>query len=420
MANVNDSELSLCRSTTSISNIIGGLSSFMLNYFKMKFPEGTFKETYIADSLNSNLLRRNSFPNQKRPFIGMEIEYTGEEGFMGTLPMHHTPQYFIANKGRKYHYRVIFEDLENDIRIYSIPNRIKVNFNFLMKYQTKMAAIDAMHYIQNNFEYNGINYINGVRLPCEVPRYFIDNISKKLGFNQNDPNDRDELKDYLLSHSLGSISEIVNLSTGNMTFMHEYTTNIMLNYPENPMTNVNPNNLVIKDASVSFSINAEIWSPSGFLLEIKDDKLPTNIYPEQDDSFKFNLVFRKDIIPMTLDNGMKYILIGSFIPEVNQNNVDELDIRPILTNELANVLSSLMALNANVRNLIDIKVFENNKFISDSMYSIDYSTFILTTIEPKENTTYNLVLYGDIKMLNIVNDLLMNQNYNAIKRLDIF
>lgn len=392
----------------------------MLNYFKLKFPDDMFKQTYLSNSINANVLHKDTFSIQKRPFIGMETVYTGEEPSTGVNFMASTPQYFVVNKDRKYYYRTVFEDVDNRIRIYTIPNRIKVTFNFVLKFQTQMAAIDMLHYIQNNFELNGVNYMNGVRLPSEVPSYFIDNICKRLGLDRSIPEDNEALKDYLISHSIGSINEVINPSTGNKTFMHEYSTNIMMSYPNDASSENNVVDLVIKDSSINFSIDTEIWSPSGYLLEIQDNSLLKIAPPtEAADGFKFNLVFRKDIIPKQLENGMKYIKIGSFVPEVN-SEVDVLDIRPILSKSIIDTLTKVIKLNGNLKKMIKISLYKDNTPLREDQYTIDYDNFIVNTLNPEENATYNLVLYGNIKMLNIVNDMVMEQRFDGITKLDIF
>lgn len=418
MARVNDSSLSLCKTTTSVSEVIGGLGSFIMSYFKSKFPKETFKSSYIVDSVAASTLRLNTAPNQELPYIGMEIQYTGEDPISGKNFMSSTPQYFVANKNRDQYYHKIFHDAENRIKIYAIPDRIRVNINFLLKLQTPMASTDIMHYIRNNFETEGINYVNGIRLPCIIPTQFIDQIGKKFEIDKNNSEDLQNLHQYLMDSSLGSIRESRNMSTGNPMYSYNYVTNVMLQFQDQATADRNVNNLVVQDTSVSFSISAEIDCPSGFLLEIPDFELPATVGSDLDtSSLKFNVVFKQELIPQTLSNGMKHIMHESFVPDVNVLK-DQLDISPILSSSLVGVLREINKIGGNTSNLVNLKLYRNNIEVPSSSYTVDFNTMILTTLYPVPNETYSVVLYGDIFKLNTINDLITDNSQHLISRLE--
>ena len=422
MANLHDTELSMCTSTTSISDVIGGLSSFMMNYFKMKFPSGLFNETYIANSMNSNVLARGVAHNQKLPYFGMEVNFTNEETSMGVLPHNHTPQYFIAKKNRSTYYRTIFEDIDEDVRIYTVPNRMKVSFNFLLKFQTQLAAMDWMYYIQNNFELNGRNYVNGIRLPVAVPRYFTDRIRYKLGLDPSKAEDNQTLRDYFRKNSLGGITEVRNQSTGNATFMYEYITNIMLSYPQEASVDVNDIGMVIKDASVTFTIDAEIWCPGGFFLEIRDPMLlPMPPANPSSDTYTFNLILVQDRLPKVLDDGKYLIDMAKFVADQNAK-VDHLDLKEILSKDLQQVLTAMDELpDFKMEALFEYVLYENQYVVDPDRYEIDYKKHILINNYPDSNVTYHIALYGHVDKLNQINDLIMtNKRYKVRKLLRQF
>lgn len=414
-----DAELSLCKSTTSVSNVVGGLSSFILNYIKMKFPKDMFKETYVANSMNANVLSRNVFHIQNLPYIGMEVSYQAEDGVMGQLPFNHTAQYYIANRYRDKYYRLIFEDEDEKVRIYSIPTRVKVTYNFMLKFQTQISAIDMMYYFKNNFELNGMNYVNGIRLPVDIPDYFIYRIKNKIGLGENNQENNDNFRQYMRSFSADGIQEVVNQTTGNKVFRYEYLTNILLSYPQEASNDNNELNLVVKDSSITFSIDAEIWTPSGFILELQDSGLlpipPQTV--QEGMNYTFDIVTIRDRIPKRLENGFYMIDNRRFVAEIN-DNVDILEMESILNKDIKSVLEVLASYkDFDIEKVFQYKLYANSKLVQPELYDIDYKKHTLTNKAPVANVTYTIVLYGNIERLNQINDLILNNKRYRIHKL---
>lgn len=413
-----DTELSTCLSTSAISDILGGLGSFILNYFKMKFPKDFFKETYINESLNSNILARGIAHNQQLPFIGMEMEFVEEETLMGQLPRNHYPQQFIAKQYRDKYYNLIFEDVDKEVKIYSMPKRIRVNFNFLLKFQTHIAAIDYMHFINNHFEYGGINYVNGVRLPIEIPRYFINRIGMKYDLDPTNKEHNDELRHYMRDNSLGGMRYVINPTTGNKSYMYEYVTNILLQYPDLASSEANVNNMVIKDGTVSFSIVAELAAPSGFIMEIRDGEIIPFVPPMDDkDSYSLNFYIITDKIPRSLNDGKILIDTAKFVAEVN-TGIDTIDVSEILSKDLRQTVEAIAKMDDfDIGKLFEYKLYANNKLLKEEEYDISFIDHKLHIIFPDTNVTYSLALYGDIRKLNDINELILTNNRHKIKPL---
>ncbi len=414
-----DSELSTTKSTTGISDVLGGLASFMLNYFKMKFPENLFNETYISDSLNANILSKGTAHAQSLPYIGMEMEFTDEESIMGQYNRGHFSQQFIANKDRDSYYRKIFEDVDGKVRIYAIPKRLRVTFNYLLKFQTHLAAMDWVHYLNNNFEYNGINYVNGIRLPVELPRYFIDRIRYKYDWDPKNPEHNEALRYYLRDNSLGGIRYVINPSTGNKSYMFEYVTNVMLQYPEQPSMNTEHTNLVVRNSEVSFSIDAEISSPSGFILEVKDGQLTPGFSDRVDGPREYTMNYHiiTDKIPNELEDGKRMIDKAEFITEMNKG-IDELNVAEILSKDLRQTIEAIAKIEEfDIGKLFKYTLYADTKLVDETQYEVSFHTHKLVNFNPSPNVTYTLVLYGDMRRLNDINELILTGNRHRIKPL---
>ena len=384
-------------STQSLSDSLDGLSSFVFNYFLAKFPDGMFKETYIVDSLNEAKLAGDVNHKQKLPYIGMEFEYTPEQTTLGDIPYGYSNMYHVYNTDRDRYYTKILDDPSNEIKIYAIPQRIRVNYNFAMKFQTKLAAINCMNYITNNYEPEGMNYINGIRLPARLPKYFVDRIGSYFELTDNSSEDLESLRNYFLEHSLNAIFETKNLSSGTKDYIYEYLSNILFIFNNEASTETNPKNLVIEDATVNFGFTVEAWIPTNLLLEMRsDDLLPTA--PNLDsssDTFKFNLVIKTDLIPQTNEFGYNLIDIRKFIEKLKK-------------------------LKADIRKVFMIDVYENNILMPDDRYDVNFDEYTITTHKPDSNKTYALAIYGDMKLLNLLDKYIREDRDNRIAKLDIY
>ena len=414
-------DLSMSISTQSLSDSLDGLSSFVFNYFLAKFPDGMFKETYIVDSLNEAKLAGDVNHKQKLPYIGMEFEYTPEQTTLGDIPYGYSNMYHVYNTDRDRYYTKILDDPSNEIKIYAIPQRIRVNYNFAMKFQTKLAAINCMNYITNNYEPEGMNYINGIRLPARLPKYFVDRIGSYFELTDNSSEDLESLRNYFLEHSLNAIFETKNLSSGTKDYIYEYLSNILFIFNNEASTETNPKNLVIEDATVNFGFTVEAWIPTNLLLEMRsDDLLPTA--PNLDtssDTFKFNLVIKTDLIPQTNEFGYNLIDIRKFLTDIN-TEIDILEFKDELQPAFVTIIEKLKKLKADIRKVFMIDVYENNILMPDDRYDVNFDEYTITTNKPDSNKTYALAIYGDMKLINLLDKYIREDRDNRIAKLDIY
>src|SRR5699024_10429032 len=341
-----NNELSVAKASPSISSIISGAQTFAFNYFTSKFPKNYFKSTYVDTSLNSNNFNSDPGAGKLMPRIAMTTNFELGDTFMQELPYWHTTQYYII-KNLKRNYNMIFEDEENDIRIFSVPQRHKFNFNFNISVQTQISAWNVLNFINQNFESGGYNYVNGIRIPAEIPKLFIHNIARKMNIDLNTKRGQQEIRDYLMTHALGPIEGKVNPSTGNNSFKFDYTTNVLLNYPDISSYEKEISNLISKKSSVRYAMSVELWSPASFILQIKNDREIIKDIGSglgEDDVYQFTVAVEHDVIPRENEIGMKYLLKQNFEPEMNVS-VDRLGLEPILTEEVINSLREVRKVN---------------------------------------------------------------------------
>ena len=414
-------DLSMSISTQSLSDSLGGLTSFVHDFFLAKFPPAMFAETYIEGALTETKLDQDIHHQQKLPYLGMQVEYTPEASSLGELPYGYTNMYHVYNVDRDKYYTKIMADPENAITIYAVPQRIRVRFNFLMKFQTKLAAMNCMNYISNNFETEGMNYINKILLPARLPDYFIERIATYLGLDRSKADDQEDLRNYFLNHSLNSIFETKNLSSGQKDYIYEYLSNLLFIYSEEASTEANVKNLVVEDATVNFGLTVEAWVPTNLLLEMRDDSLDPRV-PHGDlnsSTYKFNLVVKVDLIPQTNAFGLNLLDVRKFQTDTN-TKVDILDFKDELKPVFIPIIEKLKKLKANLSKVFTLNVYENNVLLPDDRYQVDFDKYQITTYQPASNKTYALAIYGNVKLLNLLEKYIREGRESRILKLDIF
>lgn len=408
-------------STQSLSDTLGGLTSFVYNFFLAKFPTGMFAETYVNNSLTETKLAGDVNHQQKLPFMGMDVEYTPEVTSLGEMPYGFSNMYHVYNVDRDRYYTRILSDEEKAIRIYAIPQRIRVRYNFAMKFQTRLAALNCLNYISANFETEGMNFLNGIRLPARLPKYFTDRIGSYLELSPSNPDDKESLRTYFLEHSLNSIFETKNLSSGTEDFIYEYLSNLLFIYTEEASSEANIKNLVIEDATVNFGFSVEAWVPTSLLLEMRSADLQPRA-PELDtesDTYKFNLVVKTDLIPQTNYFGFHLLDIRKYQTDFNIK-VDILEFKGELQPVFIQIIEKLKSLKADVTRVFTINVYENNILLPDDRYEVDFEKYVIKTHNPDSNKSYSLAIYGDVKLLNLLEKYIREGRDNRLLKLDIF
>jgi len=409
MAYQDDKLVSICRASSTLSNIIGGVTAFASNYFVNTFPKNYFKKVYISDNLNFRNLRYK-FPKQEKPYIFIQPTFELGNTFIEQLPAWHNPT-IVVFKNKKRNYRMIFNDPEHNIAIYTVPNRIKINYVVGMKFQTQMAAWNVLNYLNQNFDAGGYSYANRINLQAELPKIILVNICKILGLDYNNGTDREKLDDYLMKYSLNSITENINLSTGNPSFMYNYITNILINYPDLATSEKQYRNLIMNHAQVNFNFSCELWAPASFIVDFgcSYNDFQYNVENSTDTKFKFNLIIEKDFIPDHIDEKIR-LFKRDFVPDVNVE-YDNLDITNLFKPDMVKVITALKKYNVDLNKVFDVILSINGNILGKTHYRCNFNDMTLKTYTPMMNTTYRLYLYANLEILNKVNDYL-----NAIEK----
>ena len=404
--------------STSISSLIGNATGYARYFLESKFPPGFFKKVYISNSLTELQLEDKNITKYPKPTLIITPQYTGEQGFMELIPLWHTTQYFTFKNPRKKYNGVLYDNT-NDIYLYSIPDRIKLNFDVRIKLPSQMYAYNVLHYLKQSFEIGGYFYLNDVRLQTEIPKLYACHIAEKLGIDINTVDGRKTLDDYFIEHSYNGIMEKINLASGNSQFAYNYRSNILVNAPDVPSYDKDIKGLVVNSTTVSFSFNFEFWSHSNYIMEFKGvipDIPPDTTVDGSTMKYDFYLP-NTNFIQEQID-GMHMIINKPFLPDVN-TETDILDFTPIVDSELKNVIKESISHKLDLSKLLKVVVLINNKPLDSLLYSVDWTHLTLSTNNPMSNVTYTLILYGNLKYLNLISQYITDDKKGEIDSLGI-
>ena len=397
---------------------MGNITGYARHFISSKFPPDFFKKVYISESLAELEMEDSNIHKFSKPTLIITPQYTGETGFMEMIPHWHTTQYFTFKNPRKKYNGVLY-DSENDIYIYSIPDRIKMNFEIKIKLNSPMHAYNVLHYVKQAFEVGGYFYLNDVRLQTELPKMYTQYIAKRMGFDLTSPDGREALDEYLLQHSYNGIMEKINLSSGVSQYAYNYKSNILVNFPDLPNYEKNNNNMVVDNTAVSFNFSFDLWSHSNYIMEIKDNvpdiELPTDLL-EEGKSMKYDFYVPDTHFIKQQVGNMHMIINKPFLPDINAE-VDTLEFKPIINTELREVIDEAIKNRFDISKLLRVMVLIDNKEIDDLTYEVDWKEMTLKTQNPMSNVTYVLVLYGDLKKLNTISQYIIDNKRKEIASL---
>lgn len=393
-----------CRTSTSISSLIGNLTAVAVEYTKSKFPKGYIQDVHIAESMTALSMRDECKKVFKRDYqtLFVQADYTLGEHVLGQLPRWYKANEFIFKNKRKRYTPVLMDD-ENEIYVYTIPNRVKVNFNFRLKLQTAMQCQDVYNYIYNTFDIEGYRYLNNIKLETEIPKSFIKPICSRFGWDYGNKQDREKLVEYLHKYSYGGVQEKINLASGNSMYAYNYNANILMNFQDMPERDRNYKSMTISEGYVNFSFSMEMWTPSNYIFEAgnieEDEEIDISPFDNNtSNTYLYNIHVDTDYIK-EIEDGKHLIIRRQFVPDINVE-YDELPFEDVMPTELKNVLDKIKEDGYRLDNLVDVKIMAGNKYIPVSEYDLEWEDYTVKTKNPMKNTTYSILIYGDLDKLN--------------------
>lgn len=420
-----ETDISMCRTTASLSAILGNCSQIMKAWFLQLFPKDFFKYVYIDTSMSATIFakeRDNVFNRYGSPTLVIRPKFEFDDNTLfGRLPMWMNTNYF--NFARlEGNYQPVFGDTKNGIFIYSIPDRIKITFDIEIGCSSRMQQINIAHYLKSNVLHKGYFKIEKVNMEAQVPKLFMACVHDLLHFNSEDEESHADFTDYIGSWSADKITEKINPATGDPTYYYMYNTNLICIFEDNPQVDDGEQKDQIRtNFRINDSVVVDFWVPSTFYFETRkvinpaDYELGWNIEELGD---RVNMVYTMQLLPdnyYTRIDGVNfqfykkqgYITDETFFLENEEDPTSTYDIIPLrhfVKRDIIDVARYCNKYGVDLNNVFEFRLYEENKEVNPEFLEMDWNLVQMKHRKPKSNTSYHLFLYIGVKEYNRILD----------------
>jgi len=420
-----------CKCTASAANVMGIATTAIKEYLTSFFPPNFFSTIHVeTETGTSNIEDYDNNINRSTPalVISPKMVFTDDTNFQYVPDWTSIAKYTYGRKDVMYN--TVFKDDNEKIYLYSVPDRIHIDYDITIVSKTKASQINTAYYLKQSMHQKGFDKIKPL-MEAEIPKYLIYAIGKALGINVSVDNkeEQDEginkIVEYLNNKSSYKIQRKINLATGNPFYTMITLSNFIIENPEYPdMDDGEETGQTKSKFRTNFQLRVEFWSPMTYILETGKKINPSEvIVPEgiidNDDMESINFYHTVKFAPAVDLYDKKLFLWESFVTDnlyqnvINEDNkTDFLDFSPLLSKKLKAVLASQYELKdvktKKVRGKVTIE--NNSVFFDEEMSSslVDDGAvwYNLLTDGNKESLTddFKLVLEkGRIKISNLFN-----------------
>jgi hypothetical protein len=315
----------------------------------------------------------------------------------------------ISKNLRKNYDKVFFNETDQ-LYIYAMYDRVKLNFEFKIVVHSLMQQMDLLNYIKQMFIFDGHYYLNNIYLESEVPKLFINTILDEKGIDKTDSDEVIAFHDYLKIYSKNYIDVKKNLANDLDMYTFRYRANILCKAELPEKEDLGKKGMAEDGYSVIMKISTELWCPTGFLYE-SQKPIPSETSSISDEYVKDTIILNYTIKiepPLTIaDKTM--ILWQAYISDSNVS-VDEVDLTSVMPNSIKKVIeyNNNSATPINNYDMFEVKVYYDDHELSreTNQFEFDWENLVLKTNEPLFGVTYHTGLWGNLKLINETLDLL--------------
>lgn len=416
-----ENDLKLVQTVASASTLISSITGEIKEYVASKFPRGFFKSIYIDTAETIHAQNRNKRHNEtlnkiQFPNIAITPEISLDDPIGGMeKSMHISSPNLYIKRDMKRNYQKLVIDPDEKFSIYYTSDYITTNFNFRITTNKYIQNIDIAYYIKSRFQINMFQYLNGRYLNTEIPKTYIKIIAEILGLDVNDPDEMDELRLHLISTGTSAdiIRKKVNAMTGKIGFFVNEKKNFLINVLDlDAPPSINRDRMSEGEYTINFKVQVSAWLPNSFIMSLNREKLLgldqeilqntlTNDFSEQDSGFyslslSDALLNRKDSIKFQTSSGEtvigQEIFHTVFTYDINRD-IDTLNIGQYLKKDIKRVHAYMIDKNLDVRDLINIKLY--NRIGELTNVEIDYDTLTISLNESIDGQDISMAIYAD-------------------------
>jgi hypothetical protein len=411
-------EIFMCRASSSLSGIIGNVAYIVRDFVEGLFPPSFFKHVYIDTSMMQLAFEKEDVFKYNKPMLIIRPKVSlSDDTIYGRLPDWMSTNYFVF-KQLEGNYTPVFADLEKEIYIYSVPDRLKLTFEIEIVASTKMQQINIGHYLKGSVLHRGYFYLNDSYIETEVPTYFIKTLANILNYDLRVPQQKSEFLNYLEKHSQSFVTEKIKASSGNPAYFYIYSTNLLSMFEDYPqLDDGEQKDQTMSNFRITETFTVDFSCPSNFFLETNSVLTPEQM--EIDNETRMNLLGDTIALNYTMNfvpdkeievNGkkMKFIRKQGYITD-NTTTLDELPLDDFFSEDVKDVIAYNNKYKIDNDEVFKINLYRESAEVNPANVNVIWSDLVLQNINPSPETTYHIYLYVDneryVRTLNRIREI---------------
>jgi hypothetical protein len=378
---------------TSISTIISTVTNSVVSFVKTRFPDNYIKSTIINTTMCSVQLERKDIIKRGNPIMTVATLYDpNADTTLGNLSgwfMNYTsiPKKFYGE------YPTVFFDEENGYYIYAMLDRVKFNFEFKIRLNGHLQAIDACNNLLYRMPFEKPFFVNNVSMETPVPQTLLKAILVDKGVDISKPEEVDSFYEHLNRFSNGSLTRKVHLASNRNLYFYKYRTNLLCKCDSKPSVDYEPKNMALGNSVISFQMSTELWVPYKFILQTRKP-IVLEEPPLTEGEIISYITLDQPVFGPAVDN-YRLVFWREYITDSNVL-VDILPMAETFSDELKTVISHNLSNGIDNSEFFKIVVFWNKeKKVEGTDFTFNWRTLELNTINPLYNMSYFVAVYAD-------------------------
>ena len=345
----------LVQTIASANTFISSITGLIKNRFIDVFPVKYFNDNIYVDTsetfqqINKNKLYNKNINKIYYPSLTITpaLSLNDSVGGLKNILMSSPNLWLPRDLNRLY--QILIEDPDDKYKVYFSSEYVSFNLNFKIITDSFIQATNIGYYLKSRFDDGIFKYLNKELVQVEVPKSFVNAISRVegiFGFQQSDLENEDERKrlDTLLLKIGRRDTPIIrktSLNTGKDCYFFNERENILTLFADLDMPeSIIRDNSINGEYEITFRIQVSAWWPNAFIMEINRDNYKTianSISLEGNNDTDGKSFYSTNIGIVSLDR--KNVI--NFYDNTNEVQVGHNIVHQVLTFDKKNTISRL-------------------------------------------------------------------------------
>lgn len=383
-----------CKSGTDIVHTVGNVTAVALQFIIDQFPSNTFATALPSTQIAHRQLRNTPKQIRTQPYpicvVNPRISLSGLDNRLAAGSFATTLWSTTSNRFQnRSEMEVLFYDNQKEIEWRGKINRVVINFDFVLSFQSNAEQLKWASYLINRIPTDGGFFDIDTALELAIPDGFLEETSKYAKVPIKDENGSvAEFVDYLNMHSVFPVSYRFSSGRHSDAFYAYYMTSLLCSIHDLSYTSVNRTGLTESDCPITFTMRCEFNTIGMYDLSVPNPGEVRVITPSPN---SIAIPIFSDIVndaDFPLLHGWK--IVAKPICKLDWGE-KEIDISSVFSTSIDRLITYHIEHNIPVDVFLSIKLRENKCLINDG-YEVDWETRTLKFTNANYAHTYRLLV----------------------------